>query len=357
MAANTKIEWTDATWPVVAGCTKVSAGCDNCYAIRDSRRLGENPNPKVSGAYNGTAAMKNGRVNWTGLVRPLTERLDWPLKWKKPRRIFVCNESDLFHEAVPDSFIAEVFNIMASGTLSCTKRHKHEEDYCWQGDPHIFQVLTKRPARALDFMTRGVCAVTQDWPGDAPLESALEGGPPFWPLPNVWFGVSVEDQKTADERITLLLQTPAAVRFVSYEPALGSLRYLPKIHPSPCSPDVCCTCKPRATSIDWLIAGGESGPGARPAHPDWIRSVRDQCVAAVVPFFFKQWGEWLPEDQMPEDHPGMFQDYQETGPNVRLVEYERGPAVAFPSIPMFRVGKKAAGRVLDGRQWHEFPKC
>ena len=106
--------------------------------------------------------------------------------------------------------------------------------------------------------------------------------------------------------------------------------------------------------VEWW---GESGPGARPAHPDWIRSVRDQCVAAVVPFFFKQWGEWLPEDQMPEDHPGMFQDYQETGPNVRLVEYERGPAVAFPSIPMFRVGKKAAGRVLDGRQWHEFPKC
>ena len=323
MAANTKIEWTDATWPVVAGCTKVSAGCDNCYAIRDSRRLGENPNPKVSGAYNGTAAMKNGRVNWTGLVRPLTERLDWPLKWKKPRRIFVCNESDLFHEAVPDSFIAEVFNIMASGTLSCTKRHKHEEDYCWQGDPHIFQVLTKRPARALDFMTRGVCAVTQDWPGDAPLESALEGGPPFWPLPNVWFGVSVEDQKTADERITLLLQTPAAVRFVSEEPSLGQIDRRPFL----------------ATGLihQW-IWGGESGPNARPSTPPLARSARDECLEFGVAFFMKQWGEWSPIGSAAKH------------------TYQDVPCGDGSHHQMFRVGKPAAGRLLDGREWNEFPK-
>ena len=272
MSGLSNIEWTDATWNPVTGCSKVSAGCKNCYAEALFPR-----------AY--------GKRKFTDVqVHP--ERLDWPLKWRgspaakaegRPSRIFVNSMSDLFHEDVPAEFIADVFNIMVSVPLTCRKREcEHEDPDCFAVEPpHMFQVLTKRPERMLRFLSGDLeRMVGEHWAGDSPLSLQFECGPRF---PNVWLGVSVEDQQTADERIPILLQTPAAVRWVSYEPALGPVDFSPYLRLA--TPD---------SRLQWLVAGGESGPRARPPHPDWFRSVRDQCQAAGVPFFFKQWGAWAP---------------------------------------------------------------
>ncbi|HVL65753.1 MAG TPA: phage Gp37/Gp68 family protein [Vicinamibacterales bacterium] len=264
MAENSSIEWTDSTWPVVTGCDYASPGCANCYAVRDARRLSHNPNPRVAAAFAGvvepTAA---GKLRWTGRVNCLEERLDWPLKWKRPRKIFVCNQSDLFHEDVPQAFIIAVFNRMA------------------RAPQHTFQVLTKRPARMREMVQ---------------LIDALRGGSSLyanWPLPNVWLGVSVENQRFADERIPLLLQTPAAVRFISAEPLLGPLELrhdwlyeyrnlnpvkaiVPAGAPLP--------------RLSWVIVGGESGKGARPFDLAWARSIVQQCQAAGTAVFVKQLG-------------------------------------------------------------------
>ena len=261
MSGKTGIEWTDAVWNPVTGCTKVSAGCKNCYAERDFHR----PYP--------------GR-DFTD-VRCHPERLDWPLHRRKPLRIFVNSMSDLFHEQVSSEFIDQVLIVMASARR------------------HTFQILTKRANRMLECLHNPAM-------GGYIWDLANRKHGPFmgdlWPLPNVWLGVSVEDQKTADERVPLLLQTPAAVRFVSYEPALGLVDFERGGFSllSPCK-------SPTGKSwpgLDWVIAGGESGPGARPSHPDWFRSVRDQCQAAGVPFFMKQItekGRKIPFDQWPED--------------------------------------------------------
>ena len=256
----------------MSGCSKVSQGCKHCYA----ERLW----PKVAGAE----AKRTGQPPRAFTdVRCHPERLDAPLHWRTPRRIFVNSMSDLFHEDVPFQFIDEVWGTMI------------------EAPQHQYQILTKRPARMREYVTRYA------WAGDTRITA--------WPLPHVWLGVSVEDQDTAIERITLLLQTLAAVRLVSYEPALGPVQLA-----SSWIFDI-------APRIDWLIAGGESGPNARPAHPDWFRSVRDQCANAGVAFFFKQWGEWAPT----EIHPG--------GPMPKMA----------------RRGKKAAGRLLDGRTHDEYP--
>jgi protein gp37 len=270
----TGIEWTDETWNPVTGCTKVSQGCKHCYAERVSARFGKD----------------------FSQITLHPERLATPLLWKKPRRVFVNSMSDLFHESVPDEFIAAVFATML---------------YARQ---HTFQVLTKRPERMRFLLgsTAFRLLVEDDYYGMADVAAEILGRrgefdplcrrkddirayDPGWPLPNVWLGVSVEDQATADERIPLLLDTPAAVRFVSYEPALGPVDFTRIDMGS----DIC-TVLGWSKNVDWIIAGGESGSNARPAHPDWFRSVRDQCAAASVPFFFKQWGEWTTPDQAPE---------------------------------------------------------
>ena len=257
---STKIEWTDEVWNPVTGCDKVSQGCKNCYAERIAERFW-------------------GERKFTD-VQCHPERLDIPLHWRKPRRVFVNSMSDLFHEDVTDEFITEVWNVM------------HDTPQ------HIYQILTKRPER-MQWLTH------QQW-GDHLVE------------PNVWLGVSCEDQKTAYERIPLLLQAPAAVRFVSLEPLLGPIDLLAIF-----GHDLYAMNK----GLDWVIVGGESGPHARPMHPDWARSIRDQCVEAGVPFFFKQVGEWATVEE--------FGTKRELG--------------------ILRVGKKKAGRLLDGREWNEFP--
>ena len=325
MSDGTGISWTDATWNPVVGCTKVSPGCDNCYAIRTARRMIANPNPAVSQAYAGTEA----GGEWTGKVNLLADRLDQPLRWRKPRRIFVNAQSDLFHGAVPDDFIARAFAVMA-----CTPRH-------------AYQVLTKRHGRMRSLLRSddfrpavedAMLGIVAAYPTGRTRYKA-------WPLPNVWLGVSVEDQATADLRIPALLDTPAAVRWVSAEPLLGpvDLRLSHRLDHCTCWPylgahERHCGYEPGEWSgLDWVVVGGESGPGARPMHPEWARSLRDQCASAGVPYFFKQWGEWAPEDQTPEETviPAQYRHDDSTG--------------------CMRLGRRAAGDLLDGVQHHEWP--
>lgn len=235
MGDKTEIEWTDATWNPVTGCTKVSPGCKNCYAERLALRLRAMGNPRYRNGFAVT-------------LHP--DQLTLPLRWRQPRRIFVNSMSDLFHETIPDDFIKRVFEVMALAH--------------W----HVFQILTKRAERLAQL---------------APMLS--------WP-PNVWQGVSVESARYTG-RIGEIVKVPAAVRFLSVEPLLGPIPDLP------------------LDGIHWVIVGGESGPNHRPIEPAWVRDIREQCLKAEVPFFFKQWGGRTP---------------------------------------------KAGGRMLDGHQWDELPR-
>ena len=281
MSAKSAIGWTDATWPIVAGCTYESPGCSNCWAVRDSWRLAHNPHAKVRAAFDGVVRKTDdGKLVWTGVVRPIPERLAWPLQWTLPRRVFVCSQSDLFHDLVPDAFIDQTFAVMALATR------------------HTFQVLTKHPARALAYMTaRGLPGRWADAArevGDrlrvkhsAGVEEGLRGG---WhtPLSNVWFGVTAEDQRRAEERVAILHQIPARVRWISAEPMLERLdvRRLLRL----CAGTMG---DPIDQTIDWLVCGGESAQtrvNTRPFDLDWARDLRDQCRAAGTRFFMKQLG-------------------------------------------------------------------
>ena len=288
MADKSLIEWTEATWNPITGCSVVSPGCTNCYAMKlAGGRLKNHPSRKGL-----TTPSKAGPV-WNGEVRFNSEWLDQPLRWKRPRNIFVCAHSDLFHEDVPDLWIEKIVGVMI------------------RAPQHRFQVLTKRPERMRDFMGR---------------VTGFGGGP----LPNVWLGTSIEDAPRL-ERMEPLRETPAAVRFLSLEPLLGPLGILD------------------LDLIDWVIVGGESGPGARPMHPDWVRDIRDQCEHVGVPFFFKQWGEWLPSHE-----PGV-PGYGATGECRWPWPLKSEPFNCFSGPAMWRVGKKAAGRSIDGREWNGMP--
>ena len=295
MSDKTKIEWSDATWNPVTGCTKVSEGCRHCYAATFAERWRGTPGHYFENGFDLT-------------LRP--DKLDQPLRWTKPRKIFVNSMSDLFHKDIPDEFIRKVWEVM----VACPR--------------HTFQVLTKRPERM------------REWVSVHGVE--ISGGKP---ASNIWLGTSVENQKAADERIPLLLQTPAAIRFLSCEPLLGSVNLnqikVPndkrEFHLSALQEqhDDCFYNAP--STIDWVITGGESGHGARPMHPDWARNLRDQCQAVGVAYFFKQWGEWAPEENYPDYIPS-------------------GTSYDFTNETVWKVGKKSAGRLLDGREWNEFPR-
>jgi protein gp37 len=326
MSDRSGIEWTDATWNPVTGCTKVSPGCDHCYAATFAERWRGVPGHHFENGFDLT-------------LRP--DKLTLPMSWRAPRRIFVNSMSDLFHADVPEDYIASVFAVMAATPQ------------------HTYQVLTKRHARmrallrSPDFTRR----VTDHL---AILARHRDGGQPVmdpialaWPLPNVWLGVSVEDQRWADIRVPVLLDTPAAVRFLSCEPLLGRLdlgRWLGIEHYDSFGwgEELLAALAGRvgpAGGLHWVIVGGESGHRARPMDPEWVRDLREQCQAARVPFLFKQWGQWAPTGQL-----GVG-DSREPG---RLLVGdpidEHGQRVE-----MRRVGKHAAGRVLDGLTWDEFP--
>ena len=255
---STTIEWTDVVWNPTTGCDRVSPGCDNCYALTMAKRLKGMGSAKYQRDGDpATSGPGFGLMMHSGALRE-------PLRWRKPRRVFVNSMSDLFHKDVTDEFIAQVFVTMAM---------THQ---------HAYQILTKRHARLRTLLNS---TEFQDLVrgGLMDLGAYCDRWEPFWPLPNVWLGVSVESQKWANIRVPALMDTPAAIRFLSCEPLLGPLDLAQ--FPLP----------------DWVIVGGESGPNARPISPDWVRDLRDQCVngsigpSGAAAFFFKQWGGIRPK--------------------------------------------------------------
>ena len=315
MADKTKIEWTDSTWNVITGCSPVSPGCANCYAAQlAGTRLKHHPSRA------GLTKVVNGLPTWTGEVRFNEQWLDQPLRWKKPRRIFVCAHGDLFHEKVQDEWLDKIFSVMAQATQ------------------HTFQVLTKRPERMLEYLKTSDMATG----GFTYRDSTV--------IPNVWLGVTAENQEQANRRIPLLIETPAAKRFVSIEPMIGPVDLtdirLKTINGKTKQPDSIglnslrpTMLQPSGVMLDWVICGGESGNNARPMHSDWVRSLRDQCKDAEVPFFFKQWGELWPYEQ------GQW-----------VSEAEKYAADPYGRAEFCKMGKKYAGRLLDGEEYLEVPE-
>lgn len=352
MAETTKIEWTDATWNPVTGCSVVSPGCTNCYAMGlAGTRLKHHPSRAGL-----TTDSKAGPV-WNGKVRLNEAWLTQPLQWKRPRRIFVCAHGDLFAEGVPDEWIDRVFAVMALAPQ------------------HTFQVLTKRAARMRAYMAapdrkRIIAASVMDvsmlrmretgsHEGGIKLDHFSDCFKGDGPFPNVWLGVSTEDQRRADERVPDLLATPAAVRFVSAEPLLGKIvfpgAWLRQGDNGSWPFDV----QPH-TGIDWIIAGGESGPSARPMHPHWVRLIRDQCAAAGIPFFFKQWGAWASVLDRDAQDPDWRANYSHTlndsRPDIAWLNLAGGRGFHGEQFHvMRRVGKRAAGRLLDGAEHNGMP--
>lgn len=287
----TGIQWTDETWNPVAGCTPVSAGCANCYAVQVTRRLGgmaeaderAGRDPGRKAAYRSlTVLQPNGRRHFTGEVRTIEAALRVPFGWRKPRRVFVNSTSDLFHEGVPFEFIDRVFAVMAL----CPR--------------HTFQLLTKRPERMAEYFEDDIQRCDSITLGMREFDGSMPDLPD-WPLPNVWIGTSVEDQAAAQARIPHLLRCPAAVRFLSCEPLLGAVDLGPWITPVYDNtaeggfrgyhfPGDDIRTHGKELAVGWVIVGGESGPRARPCDVAWIRSIVEQCRASSVACYVKQLG-------------------------------------------------------------------
>jgi protein gp37 len=377
MSDKTKIEWTDATWNPIRGCSRVSEGCRNCYAEGVAARFSGTDKYGKPLPYDGLAervVKPDGttEARWTGkVVYAGDDVLMQPLKWKKPRRIFINSMSDLFHESVSDDVRDKVFAIVY---------------FVYN---HTYQLLTKRPDNMLEYMsdptlpnriyqaaillTTGLKDNRDNWRPD--YATGIKKRPNIQlPLKNLHLGVSVENQATANERIPLLLQTPAAVRFVSAEPLLGAIEFTDldtnneacmnalkpvtwqyifdnhwkntaEEHSIYSDMDCMVDCYDLSsppdmnalvnTTLDWIIVGGESGKNARPMNPAWVRSIRDQCQDANVPFFFKQWGEFVSVSEVAGD--GAHYKFTD-GRTVR------------------RTGKKLAGRSLDGVEHNAMPE-
>ena len=336
----TKIEWTNETWNPIIGCNKISPGCDNCYAEKMAHRL--KFNPKTVGKY--YFITNNGK--WTGEMHAFVDEFQKPLQWKNPRMIFVCSMGDLFHESVPFEWINRVFAVIAS---------------CQH---HTFQILTKRPKRmkeyfdyinqeSIKYHAREVRNISY---AESRINvmlsdiSNLKIKDRKFPFNNLWLGVTTENQEQANKRIPILLQIPAAIRFVSCEPMLSNidltrvskltglgLKYINSLSGIEWYNDIDSNNYNNwYGKLDWVICGGESGPKARPMHPNWVKSLRDQCKNAEVPFFFKQWGEWTTSFMVP-------------------VDLSKVKNTSIDNTTYYKVGKKKAGRKLNGVEYNEFP--
>lgn len=363
MGAVTSIEWSDASWTAIRArnlktgkigwhCEHVTTGCEHCYS------------ETLNKVYGTGLPFKPGHLKDIEVF--LDEKmLIAPLRWRRPRRVFVCSMTDLFADFVTDEMIDRVFAVMA---------------LCPQ---HTFQVLTKRPERMRDYMTKPHPAenVAHDW--KVRVSSAIDDLIPIRtpksieakmrvaklaPLPNVWLGTSCERQQEADERIPVLLDTPAAIRFVSLEPLLGRINLsalrlgtdrpwdaLRGRRAEPGNDDIACP------KLDQVIVGGESGKAARPMHPQWARDLRDQCHTLGIPFFFKQHGEWTPVDAINISRLHALCGLMGSAPQierdwVRARDFLRKAKEVEGTSVLARVGKKLAGRTLDGRTWDEFPE-
>lgn len=305
MGDKTKIEWTDATWNTLRGCTRVSRGCMNCYAEKMSARFAG-----PGGAFEGVVTNTTAGPRWTGDIRFIEEKLDQPIRWRKPRRIFVNSMSDLFHEKVSDDIIKAHFDVMH------------------QANHHIYQVLTKRPERMSSFIMRhGGPRFDKEHPG------------PVYPVgyEHVWLGTSVEDQHAANVRIPRLQEIPARVRFLSMEPLLGPVDL-----------------KGLTDGIGWIIVGGESGPGARPMHPEWVQDICNICFEENIPFFFKQWGVWA---------PGPWDGTPDTDSQVTVYRSGHkgvwsgdGPHPGFGVVKMYKGNKHDNGALLEGEEYKGMPR-
>lgn len=340
--AKTKIEWADRTWNPVTGCTKISPGCANCYAERMSKRLGGRCGYSVEKPFQ--------------ITKHADEIFLQPIRWRKPSRIFVCSMGDLFHDEVPDTWIAAIIAVMAM-TYDHTGKMRDIGGGASTAifkQRHTYMLLTKRPERMKSFFTELSTPNSKvvKFAEYMCQQLARKLGQPFWMnapfvlgswledgMPGLWLGVTAENQEQADKRIPILLQIYADKRFVSVEPMLGPV-------------DLTKLGLPYGGFIDHVICGGESGPGARPMHPDWVRSLRDQCHSAGVPFLFKQWGEWNPREDLPWEWdrcPGEGR--------YRIINFNGGYGFhGEKAIWTHKVGKKKAGRVLDGQIYDEYPQ-
>lgn len=320
----TTIEWTERSWNPIVGCAVLSPGCTNCYAMRAAWRMGMNP---ATPQYAGLTRKVNGKPVWTGVMRLHEPALALPLRRRKPTTWFVNSMSDLFADGVTDDWLDRVFAIMA------------------RTPQHTYQFLTKRADRMRLYLSRRPLPRS-----DLGRQIIAAHGRLVWPLPNVWAGVSTEDQRRANERIPQLLATPAAVRWISAEPLLGAIDLVNVTGGTATSSVLAVNALTGSIyrpdkgdlapgpRLDWVVVGGESGDGARPMHPDWARQLRDQCAEAGVPFFFKQWGEW---------GLGVGDDaYRALCAESDSVQMDAVARRIGPTL--YRVGKKAAGRRLDG---------
>lgn len=329
MGADSKIEWTDHTFNPWIGCQEVSPACDHCYAKaqNDYRKW-------VNGWGPHGERRRTSAANWRQ-----------PIKWNAAAekagvraRVFCASLADVFDNQVLAEWRADLWRLI-------------------DATPNLdWLLLTKRPQNAAEMMIAARRAVLGANVADQHLA---------WPWPNVWVGVSVENQEEADRRIPDLLATPAAVRFLSCEPLLGPVDlHLRRLRATPQETDAPTDLHSVSDRIHWVIVGGESGPNARPMHPDWARSLRDQCQAAGVPFFLKQWGEWVPQlgsinlSDDPERSRFTWAEWTDFGGGPPKWEITENPAWCDDMDPeqcMIRVGKKKAGAMLDGREWREFP--
>lgn len=394
-----KIEWTDKTWNPIVGCKKVSDGCRNCYAMYVADRQDKQMHQEK---YAGLVTVLNNKErNWNGEVKFVWEDLFKPLFWKKPCKIFVNSMSDLFYEKLTVEQIACIFAVFILAPqhqyMVLTKRAKRMSEILnskefvdklhyvlqyvkwWYGteiaarkNPALKKYPWSENEKILEFIRKYYDENKSfnglDGPEKVMSYGELKG---MLPLPNVFLGVSVEDQKAADERIQWLLATPAHTRFLSCEPLLGPLdlghvKYgniyvdcMKKINVQ-CWNESQTACKVHTAKIDWVIVGGESGRYARPMNREWALKLRDACISNNVPFFFKQWGEWVSLDYLEVDAVDSTFFYENPKRDlIHVIPNKRNPKLVHnweePLNISVKVGKKKAGRSLSGEYYNQFP--